>query len=271
MTSKMHRMHFPKVGEGVIHIPGGVPYEAVPVAEALTRYVPGSFMRLGNKEFVYAIAGNTLNPDKGAMNLLQQAVAQNTIARTYAAGVTEIVVDIAATDGNDADGAFAKDELKGGEIVIWPHDENGFTRGIVSNTKTKGGGEVDEMTVVLDSPTPYALDINADHMEIIASPYSAVSESGGNDWAMVMGMPTVVATEGQGLWLQVGGPSWCAPQGVVGAAAGVLETVFRNDGSLEIRTVALDNMNQQHAGVVICTARGGGGQGAPFVMLQIAH
>ena len=268
MTAKMHRLHLPKIGEGVIHIPGGVPFEA---NDAPLPYPAGSYMRLGNKEFIYAIAGNTLNPDMGALNELRQIVAYNDIARSYDAGVTEIIVDVAGTDGNLGDGDIAADELVGGEIVFFMHSENCFTRGIVSNTAVDGGGE---MTLVLDSPTPVAITENTHDMEIMANPYSSVTHSGGNDWAMVMGMPTVAAIVGQGLWLQVSGPSWVAPQDAVGAAAGVLEAIFRNDGSLEVRTadgVSDDKLNGQHAGVIICTSRAGGSQGAPFIMLQIAH
>ena len=57
MVAKMHRLHLPKVGEGVIHVPGGVPY----TYDDEGRYPYGSYMRLGNKGFVYAKAHSLLD------------------------------------------------------------------------------------------------------------------------------------------------------------------------------------------------------------------
>ena len=260
MVAKMHRMHIPGVGEAVVHIPGGVPYEADDIAT-----VPvGSYMRVGNKEFVYAKAGGTLNTDLGAKNVARQAVAFNNVARAYDAGVTTVIVDVAATDG-DGSGNIAVNALVGGEILFFPHSENSFSRGITSNTVVSGGGE---MTIGLDSPTPVALTLDTDDMELMASPYYAV-QSSTDAVATVMGIPTVAATIGQFLWLQVGGPNWIAPQTDVGAATLDFECVFRHDGSVELQD-ATTKLHQQHAGCVVAQAIGDG-QGAPFLMLQIAH
>jgi len=266
MTAKMHRMHLPKVGEGVIHVPGGVPYEA----DAIPQYPAGSYMRLGNKGFVYAIAGNTLNPDLGAKNSLIQKVTQVALAASSLLGATSISLTIAS--GTE----IGEDELKGGEVVVFPHNENSFTRGIVSNNHiaTGIGGT---LVLVLDSPIPVAVDITADHAECMASPYSAVIR--GNDGTQpVMGIPTVPAKVGQGLWLQVSGPTWAAPQSLVGVGRNT-GLVFRHDGSLEPITITdggdltvpdVNNDTTQYAGFVISEAAGGT-QAAPFVMLQIAH
>lgn len=260
MTAKMHRVHIAEVGEGVVHIPGGVPFEASDVEE----FPIGSYMRLGNKEFIYAKAGGTLNTDLGAKCIARQAVAYNNVARAYAAGVTEVIVDVAATDG-DGSGNIAVDALVGGEILFFPHDENSFTRGIISNTVVSGG---DEMTVGLDSPTPVALTEDTDDMELMASPYYSV-QSSTDGRATVMGIPTVAATIGQYLWLQVSGPNWIAPQSGVGEADLDFECVFRHDGSVELQN-STTKLHQQHAGCVVAQAIGNG-QGAPFLMLHIAH
>jgi len=226
-------------------------------------------MRLGNKEFIYAIAGNTLNPDKGAKNSLTQKVGQVALAAGSLLGATSISLTIAT--GTE----IAEDELKGGEVVVFPHDENSFTRGIVSNNAiaTGVGGT---LVLQLDSPIPVAVDITADHAECMASPYSAVVQ-GNEKTQPVMGIPTVVATVNQGLWLQVSGPCWVAPQSLVGVG-GNTGLIFRHDGSLEpILNTATnlavpdgDNDTTQYAGFVISEAAGGT-QAAPFVMLQIAH
>ena len=89
---------------------------------------------------------------------------------------------------------------------------------------------------------------------------------------MVMGMPTVPATEGKGLWLQVSGPNWAAPvsgAGGPGGANGLLECVFVGNGSIAVRGTGT-NKDKQLAGVVIAFKHGGG-QASPFIMLQIAH
>lgn len=255
----------PDVGEGVIHVPGGVPFEA----DATPLYPAGSYMRIGGKEFIYAISGGTIRTGQGVKNCLQQIMAYEHVARTYAAGVTEVIIDVQATDGVLGDGAIAKDELKDGSVTFHPHEQNEFTRGIVSNTATVGGSAADEMTIVLDSPTPVAVEIDVTGVECMASPYSAVKYST-NEWYMVMGIATVKATEGQGLWLQVSGISWVAPQDDVGASALDFDCVFRHDGSIEIRD-STTKLHQQHAGCVVATVRGGGGQGNPFFMLQVAH
>lgn len=260
MVAKMHRVHISGVGEAVVHLPGGVPYEA----DDVLQFPAGAYMRVGNKEFIYAIAGGTLNTDLGAKNVARQAVAYNNVARAYAAGVVEVIVDVGASDG-DGSGNIAADALVGGEILFFPHDENSFTRGIISNTVVAGGGE---MTVGLDSPTPVALTLDTDDMELMASPYHAV-QSSTDSRATVMGIPTVAATIGQGLWLQVSGPNWIAPQTDVGADTLDFECVFRHDGSVELQD-STTKLHQQHAGCVIAQAIGDG-QGAPFLMLQIAH
>ena len=260
MVAKIHRMHIPGVGEAIVHIPGGVPYEA----DDLEAVSIGSYMRVGNKEFIYSKAGGTTNPNLGIKNIARQAVAYNNVARAYDAGVTSVVVDVGASDG-DGSGNIAVNALVGGEILFFPHSDNAFTRGIISNTVVSGGGE---MTVGLDSPTPVALTLDTDDMECMASPYYAVQHSN-DDRATVVGIPTVVATVGQFLWLQVGGPNWISPQTDIGAAALDFECVFRHDGSIELQD-STTKLHQQHAGCVVAQAIGDG-QGAPFVFLQIAH
>jgi len=257
MVAKMHRMHLPKVGEGVLYIPGGVPYEAVPVAEALTRYAIGSYMRLGNKGFVYAIAGNSLSTDLGAKNSLSQKIGNVAIQADYLAGVKVITLT--------SNVSVEKDELAGGEVIVFPTGgAKTFTRGIVSHPAMTATAT---LTLTLDSPIP--VDITTDgSAECIASPYSSV-KSESNEWTPVMGMPTYPATVGQGVWLQVSGPSWCAPESEVGAAVNDMEVCFAGDGALKRRDT--DRLGEQRAGVVICPNPTGNGQGSPFIMLNIDH
>lgn len=261
MVAKMHRLHLPKIGEGVLHIPGGVPYEA---DDAPLPYLAGSYMRLGNKEFIYAIAGGSLIPDAGAMNSYSQKVGNVAIAEKALVGATEISLTIVA--GTE----IAEDELKGGEIVVFPGPANKtFTRGIVSNNHI-ATGDGGTLVVVMDSPIPVEVIVSGSSAECMKNPYAGVKENQG-EWAMVMGMPTCIAIVNQGLWLQVSGPSWIAGvsgTGGPGGAVKLMEAVFRGDGSIDVRG-ATDA--RQHAGVVVCPGTDGESQGAPFIMLQIAH
>ena len=273
MVAKMHRMHLPKIGEGVIYLPGGVPFEA----DEPPKYPAGSYVRLGNKEFIYAIAGDTLNPDMGAMNSYKQKVVRvgcvvdSVTGENVAAG--SMVVGVAIVTGSGLaylayEEGVEEDEFKGGQFIGFPGDKT-FTRGIVGNTalakETEGS-----VYFTLDSPIPVGITAGK-WCEAIRNPYGAVKNSQGK-FAMVMGMPTVVATKGRGLWLQVSGPGWAAPDLDVGKLANNQEVVFVYNGSINLRsaTHAGDSCADcQHAGV--CIALADGEQGSMMIMLQIAH
>ena len=255
MVAKMHRMHLPKVGEGVIYSGGGVPYEA----DAVPLYAPGSYMRIGNKEFIYAIASGTLKTDRGAKNSLSQKVSFRVLAVKIEAG--DKTVSILVASGL----AIAEDELKGGEIVVFGPDNACFTRGILGNNVilTGDGGT---LVVQIDSPAPKDFAVT-EHAECMANPYSAVNETN-NEWTPVMGIPTVEATDGQGLWLQVTGPGWVSPVTGVGGPGGainLIEVEFNSDGSICVAGGA----GKQRAGSQVAT--GGGESGAPFINFAIAH
>lgn len=266
MVAKMHRMHLPEVGEGVIYVPSGVPFEA----DTTPKYPAGSFMRLGNKEFIYAIAGATLNTDFGAMNSYKQKVIQAHCTAEVAAGETEIVITIDSDGSLSYSETVTKDELAGGQFIAFPGSENSYRRGIIGNSeKAEGAGVGGDITITLDSPTPIKTPIEK-WCECIRNPYGCVKSNQGEQ-AMVMGMPTVAAKIGQGLWLQVSGPNWAAPvsgAGGPGGASKLLECVFVGNGSIAVRDSS--NASLQLAGVVIAFLDGGG-QASPFIMLQIAH
>lgn len=265
MTATMHRVHMPGIGEASLLVPAGTPYEADDNADIPLNTV----MRLGIKTFVRAKSGGITNTDLGVKNLLTQAVAYATIAAAAAINATEIVIDVAATDGPAADGVIAADYLVGGEVVVFPHSSNTFTRTIMGNTVVASGGG--EMTLTLDSPIPVALDAgDVDHGECMASPYASVGTAAGNT-SSVMGMATCLAASGKYLWLQTGGPCWIAPQGEVSVGNNNRQVVFRHDGSIDELDYSDANVAKgQHAGYVIANAADGG-QGAAFIMLQILN
>ena len=269
MTAKLHRIHIPNVGEGVIHKPGGTPYEY----DDIKQYPYGSFVQLGNKGFVYAKAQALLDTSFGAIASKPQKLGQMALAADIEAGDTTITVTVTATNNIEAD------ELADGELVCFANTIDVFTRGIVSNTAIVTSGV---MTVVLDSPVPVDVTAAVGKVEAMISPYANVvnttAPAGGYEagwYHMVLGMPTVPAPATKSLFLQVTGPCWVVPDILVGAEEGDIEVVFGSNGSISIRDAvqhAGGKLGAQHAGYIMASAAGGGGgQGAPFIMLDIAH
>lgn len=225
----------------------------------------GMRYRMDDRVFHYAKAGATLNCDLGCSPYNQQIIAYTTIAEDAIIGDTKIVIDVKITDGNAGNGEVAKDALFGGYIVIFPHDQNAISRRIIGNTATTGAGE---MTIELDAGIPVALSANNDNAECMASPYADVRTDGSTKKS-VIGIPMVAATADKYLWLQTWGPCWVAPQGAVSTGENDRQVVFRHDGSLDQHDSTDDAVKfGQHAGFVLCNARGDG-QGAAFIMLQI--
>jgi len=128
---------------------------------------------------------------------------------------------------------------------------------------------VGEMTLTLDKPLPVALVADDDHGECMASPYLDV-RTGGGSTSSIVGVPTMVAKDGEFLWIQTWGPVWIAPQGEVSVGNNNRQVVFRHDGSIdEYDATDPYTVKAQHAGFVLQNAREGG-QGAAFIMLQIS-
>jgi len=253
MTAKMHRMHLPKVGEGVLHIPGGTPYEV----DTVKQFELGTFVKFGNKGFVYAKAGGTLVPDVGAKQPNSQKIGNRAIAADADAGDLKISFS--------SNVSLTLDLLKGGEVVVFPTGNKAFTRRIIGNTAMTATADCE---LTLDSLIPVALTDAAGSMEIILDPYDGVTQDS-NEWTPVLGMPVIEASDGEFLWLQVTGISWCAPEAEVGAAVNSLEVCFGGDGALRLRDSGC--LGEQRAGMVIAPNTTGNGQGAPFIMLNIDH
>ena len=257
MTAKIHRVHFPNVGEGIMHIPGGSPY----TYDAEKECAYGSYVRFGNRGFVYAKVGTGgVESDIGAKTSLAQKIGNVAIQTAVEAGDTELKIT--------SNVSVSANELNEGTVVVFPAGGGkSFTRGIVSHDVMTA---TDTLTLQLDAPMPVDVAISGSSAEVMASPYSSVRKTSSLEWNMVMGIPVIGAVAGKYLWLQVEGPAWVVPFGTVGDAVNEQEVTFAGDGSLRC-----DHENgkeaQQHAGCVICPAVGGTGQGAPFVMLQIAH
>lgn len=216
--------------------------------------------------FRYVMAGGTLNSDLGCVPQYTQEVGYNTIAASAIVGATTIVVDMGASDGIAEGGVIAVDYLKNGRLLIFPHSENSFVRRILTNTVTAGATE---MTLTLDRGIPHAITVDLDHMEAMASPYKNVITSTSAQKSVV-GVPTSAMTIGQFGWIQTWGIVWLAPQATVSVGNNHRQVVFRHDGSVDDHDYNDAVVTQaQHAGFILKDTRGGG-QGAPFMMLQIS-
>jgi len=224
-------------------------------------------MTKDGRVFRYAKAGATLNADLGCSPYEEQEVAYTTIAAAAALGATTIILDVQSGDGIADDGVIAVDSLVNGYVVVFPHNEDAFTRLITGNTVTAAAGE---MTLTLLNGIPVALDAgDVDHGECMASPYADVRSSTSNTKSVV-GIPSWAATVGQFLWIQTWGPVWVAPQGTVSVGNNHRQVVFRHDGSIDDHDYNDAVVTQaQHAGFVLKQGNGGG-QGAAFIMLQIS-
>lgn len=259
---KMARIYIPGVGESIVSLEGGTPYNQ----DSVQKYPLGTIITLGLRKFAYAKAYGTLNPDLGAKVGSHQHMAYATVAASADAGVSSITADFGATDGAAHDGVLAEDELVGGFIVVFPHSSNTFVREIIGNTAVASSGG--EVTITLDSPTPCAVVVDVTHCEAMASPFLNV-HSGTEDTTPVVGIPTYPATTGKFCWLQVSGPGWAAPQAEVGTGSNDMQVVFRHDGSVDEHDYSDANVSKgQHAGFVLARAYGGS-QGAPFTNFQI--
>lgn len=215
--------------------------------------------------FRYGQAGNTQIPDVGSHIALTQHVSWAVVADTPV-GSRTVVVTVGGGDGAAHNGAIAADELRGGYCVLTPHTANHtMHRMIRGNTAVLAPGGA--MTITLDRPTDYILEL-VSHVEIMANPYLLLQQ-GNFPRQPVMGLPMVGATVNQFLWYQTWGPTWVAPQALVGVGAHNVEVVFRHDGSLDIHNPTDAMLQyQQHAGFVM-TIPNGVGQAAPFIFLQI--
>ena len=236
------------------------------VADTSQKYPLGTVYVDGKKEYDYGAVKGTLNPELGAQNTQPQHIAYATIGQAAAQYATEIVIDVAASDGRTGTGEIAKNELAGGELVVFDASSKAFNRGIVANTARAAGAG--EMTLTLSDPIPVALIANTDHGECMASPYRYITASL-NDAYVVVGMPQLVYTTGQFGWFQVRGPCWITPQTEVGSGSNNVLCIFRHDGSIdELDYNANTNNKGQIAGYVMAHAQAGG-QGAAFINLMI--
>lgn len=236
------------------------------------RYEIGSRLQVRNKVFHYALVGagaNGLEVGMGAKIRNPQDIGFSAIPANgaRALGAMNLLLTVGVGDGPARDGSFPLNYLRHGNAVIRTAATN-FTIGIASHpAKVAGAGT---LPVQLETPLPAAVVVG-NQQEVMASQYANVVDHAdvvaAQEWNPIVGMPTMLAPAGSYTWLQTWGPYVAICAAEVGAAVNRLAVYAAGNGSLDAHA----NMSgiQQYVGYVACTGGDAGGQGAPFVMLQL--
>jgi len=222
------------------------------VPDTVQQYDLGTRFVFNGKTYHYAKTDTIDQPDRAAKNMLAEVITKAVLpSDTYLAGATEISITAGVADGIAGGGVVAEDELKGGQVVVFPvaspSSVNVFLRGIIGNTGCLSTGPI---TVQLDAPVPVDLTINVCCVAAMASQYAAVKSYDSLEYNSVVGVATVAAIAGKWLWLQTWGPCWLALQAEPGVAAMSRQLIFRHDGSVDEHDSALERA--QHAGFLLC-------------------
>ena len=256
---------------------GGTTGHRIWEVNAVAQYALGTrLVYPDGRVFRYALAGGTLITSYGCENALQTAVTRTYLTLGAAIGDTSVTFTVAVTDGScilgaNGDGTIAKDALVGGYITIEKvigNVDNTQTRRITGNTATSGGGT---MTVTFDDPLAVAVVASAEYATCMFSPYANVQCSNYGH-AQAVGVPCMIATVGQYLWIQTWGPCWVTTQPRVNTVIYDGQVVFRHDGTVDCPVYDDGTVRwAQHAGYVLSNARGGGhSTGGAFIMLQLS-
>lgn len=144
----------------------------------------------------YAQAGGTdLDPGKLTVNADANAdVVNKTVARTYAAGTQEVIID--------AGGAIAADAYIDGTLAISDATGEGVLSRVVGNSVTTGAAE---LTVYLQEPIPVALTIDVSEATLLKSPWDDIVISATDQADQPVGVPNVTIDDADYGWVQTGG------------------------------------------------------------------
>lgn len=121
-------------------------------------------------------------------------VVNKTVARTYTAGETSVVVDAAGTVVADAyvDGTFTVSDATG----------EGVNYRVTGNTGVTGAGEI---TLTLAQPLTVALTIDVSEYTLTKNAWDSVVISATDQADMAVGIPNVAITAAYYGWVQTGG------------------------------------------------------------------
>lgn len=203
--------------------------------EVGTRYVMAGDE--DQKVYRYALAGaSALDPGKLCVNSdVDSDVVNKTVARTYAAGTKEVIIDSA--------GAVTADEYAGGTLTISDATGEGVSMRVSGNTALSGAGE---LTVYLKEPCPVALTIDVSEATLLRNPWYGVVISATDQADMAVGVPNVSIAAGSYGWLQTRGE--CAVWADEAVAKGLALTIGTGTaGQVE----ALDAAGEVQIGVAM--------------------
>lgn len=121
-------------------------------------------------------------------------VVNKTVARTYAAGVTSIVVDAAGT--------VVADAYVDGTVTISDATGEGVNYRVTGNTGVTGAGEI---TLTLAQPTTTALTIDVSEYTLTKNAWDSVVISATDQADMPVGIPNIAIAASEFGWVQTGG------------------------------------------------------------------
>ena len=246
-------------------------------ADVVQLYPLTTKYRFNGKTFVYARgqrkgdAGEYVNAQliasKGAQAVSFIEIAESsTNIHTHAAGVTEVVVEMAGV---------TVDEWKYGHIAIGNEDNTVCTSyGILGNTASDIDGYV---TVTLDDVLAHATIHDTTEVEVWKSPFATVEWGGTNyEYSSTIGVPMVNVEagdlDGQWVWLQTWGPCMCKG-GDAGIGDSGSDRAFVFDGQGQIRIIGAGPEERQAAGFILEKTKDDytslSAKTSHFVMLQI--
>jgi len=245
-------------------------------SDALQKYPVGTKLMDGERVFYYAKASSVGIPktDYGIKNGYRQHIAYATVAVAAAIGDKTLVIDIANTDGIAKTGAIAVNELAGGFVVIFGHDDDAHVCRILENTVMTAAAILagnTEMTLTLQDEINATLAPNVDHAECMAH-WALGCEWNQDTEEPVIGVAHKKVTADHWFWLQTWGPCWLGPTGNgPGNAADRHNVLLQSTGEVlgqDADSAEVVGLEMQHGGFTLAHANAGG-QGAPFFMLQI--
>ncbi len=186
------------------------------------------------REYRYAKSASALSTSEGCYAGGTGVVAYKAATESVAVGEREVTVP-AATHS-----ALAKDELKGGYVIIFGSVSDGadmMFRGIIGNPASSANTA---LTLILDGMLDVAIDSSSAY-EVYANPYSAATWDTGSPTRGKIGVPAAyVSAASMYFWLKIKGPHFINVQSTVVGNEGV-GLMWRGDGSVDaIATVMGD-------------------------------
>lgn len=180
--------------------------------------------------------GSTLAPGKLSVAATVDAnVTNKTVARTYAAGSRQVIID--------AGGAITANAYADGYLTINDATGEGVSSSVVGNSATSGAAE---LTVDLDESIPVALTIDVSEASLTKNPWGDTVISVTDQADMPVGIPNVSITNAYYGWTQTRGVcSALADEAITAGLA--LTTGTGVAGAVE----ALDAAGEPQIGVAI--------------------